>query len=218
VVESVEGLGQTKRMFGEHRELERSHDLLDDLVQPGGLEHETPELVAFLAFQCARVRCRHAGANRVFVKAEAIAQLGKDVVRAHHGILQVRPALAFETERLGDIERDDLAARVLDHEVADRRDGNLSADNADVVGAELRIALGDLGRCGSLEQIDQIVGLDPEPFPPRHFHERLLRILSRGLVPEVTRGLMRQRHHLVRKMDRALGFRLMAHGGQRLRQ
>jgi hypothetical protein len=38
------------------------------------------------------------------------AQLAEDVVRAHDRILEIRPALALEAQRLGDVERDDLAA------------------------------------------------------------------------------------------------------------
>ena len=45
VVERVERLRQREGVFRQDRELQRADDLLDDLVEPGGLEHQRPELV-----------------------------------------------------------------------------------------------------------------------------------------------------------------------------
>src|SRR5438067_11624210 len=46
VIERVERPGERERVLGEYRELERSNDLLDDLVEARRVEHERPELVA----------------------------------------------------------------------------------------------------------------------------------------------------------------------------
>src|SRR5688500_12596028 len=46
MVDRVERLCEREGVLGEHRELERPDDLFDDLVQPGSLQHQRPELVA----------------------------------------------------------------------------------------------------------------------------------------------------------------------------
>ena len=46
MVERVEHLRQPERVLRQHREFERPDDLLDDFVEPGGLEDQRPELVA----------------------------------------------------------------------------------------------------------------------------------------------------------------------------
>ena len=52
------------------------------------------------------MRRDHAG----LVDAVAILQLVEDVVGPHRRVLQIRPALTLETERLVDVKSDDLAA------------------------------------------------------------------------------------------------------------
>ena len=58
------------------------------------------------------------------VDAVAVAQLLQDVLGPDGGVLQVRPALALEAQRLVDVEGDDLGPRVLHHEVAHRGDAD----------------------------------------------------------------------------------------------
>ena len=97
----------------------------------------------------------------------------QDVVRADRRVLEVRTGLALETERLLDVEHDQLAARVLQHEVADGADRDLGANPPALVGAELRIALADFGRRLVGQQVEQIVDLHAEALAAGHFDERL---------------------------------------------
>ena len=46
MVECVERLREGEGVLREHRELQRSDDLVDDLVETGGIQHQRPELVA----------------------------------------------------------------------------------------------------------------------------------------------------------------------------
>ena len=119
VIEGVERLRKRERILREHRELQRADHLLDDFVQPRGIEHERPELVAaVVAVELAGRDVAQGLEQRGFVETIALLQLLKDVVRADDRVLDVGAAFALEAERLLEIERDHLAARELDHEVA----------------------------------------------------------------------------------------------------
>ncbi len=131
--------------------------------------------------------------------------------------MQVRSGLAFEAQRLFDVEDDDLAARVLQHEVADRGDRDLGPCASAFVGAEIRIALGDFGRRLRRQQIDEVVDLDAESLSARDLDERLgVLTIGRDRVAEFARRRVRQGDHFVRKMDRILGLAGMAERPQRL--
>ena len=63
MVERVEQLREPERVLGQHRELERPHHLIDDLVEPRRLEHQRPEVVgrrrpSQLVGRSAVERCR----------------------------------------------------------------------------------------------------------------------------------------------------------------
>src|SRR5262245_42637978 len=96
------------------------------------------------------------------------SQLPKDVIGAHRRILNVRPRLAVEAQRLFEIEGDDRGARVLEQEVAQGRDRNLVCDASLLGLADLGMTRLDLGQGRSLEPINQVVSLHPQPFAPRH--------------------------------------------------
>ena len=81
----------------------------------------------------------------------AFPQFLKDVVRADDAVLEVRPGLPLEAQRLFHVENNQLAPRVLQHEVPDGGDGDLRADPALLVFRQLRIPLGDLRRGLGLE-------------------------------------------------------------------
>ena len=78
--------------------------------------------------------------EKALVEAEPFVQLLENVVGPNHGILQVRTAFTFETERLVDVECDHLGARVFDQEVADRGDADLFGDLASLGGGQLALA------------------------------------------------------------------------------
>src|ERR1700726_2458892 len=43
MIEGVEQLREPKCVLGQHRELERSHHLIDDVIQTGRFEHQLPQ-------------------------------------------------------------------------------------------------------------------------------------------------------------------------------
>jgi len=81
-----------------------------------------------------RGRC---GARIVF--PALLAEFREDVSRAHHGVLHVRPGLAFKAQRLFEVKCDDSVASVLQQEVTQRADGNLPRDALAYVGRILRM-------------------------------------------------------------------------------
>ena len=60
MVERVEQLREPEGVFRQHRELERPHHLLDDIVEPRGLEHQRPQAVLALVGRARRPACRRA--------------------------------------------------------------------------------------------------------------------------------------------------------------
>ena len=97
-----------------------------------------------------------AGDDRRFVQPGTFLQLVEDVVRTDDRVLQVRPAFALEAQGLVDIEDDDLAARELDHEVADGGDADHAGDALAFGFAQLGIALADLAALA--DQPDELDG------------------------------------------------------------
>ena len=64
VIEAVEHLRQTERVFREHREFQRPNDLLDDFIEARRFEDERPQIVAAaLARELGRAPGRRACAN-----------------------------------------------------------------------------------------------------------------------------------------------------------
>src|SRR6266849_550702 len=60
------------------------------------------------------------------------------------------------------------------------------------------------GKRGRLQLVDQVVGLDAKPFAPAYFYIRLFRLLRRELIPHLRGASRRQRHNLVREVNRVL--------------
>ena len=144
-------------------------------------------------------RGQHAGG----VEPLAVLQLGEDVVGADHGVLQVGAALPFEAQRLVDVERDDLAARELHHEVAhgrDRRSSPPSAAPRPAVSSVLRRATSSAAL--SVSRSIRSSALTPRPLRP-DTSTNGLPLSSVDCVAELARGAVRQRDHLVRVVDRA---------------
>jgi hypothetical protein len=57
-----------------------------------------------------------------------LLKLAEDVIGAHRSVLQVGAGFPLEAQRLLDVEHNQLAARVLQHEVADRGYRDLRTD------------------------------------------------------------------------------------------
>ena len=79
MVERVELLAEVERVLCKHRQFQRANRLLDDFVEPRGLEDESPQLVRLLG--AVRER-RRAGASRApsgrrRVEALAFLQLAR---------------------------------------------------------------------------------------------------------------------------------------------
>src|SRR4030095_12328401 len=102
-------------------------------------------------------------------------ELLKDGVRANDCVLNVRTTLAFEAERLLEIERNYLAPRELDHEIAHRCDADHRRNALALVLFELRIGRADFAAGRFDERVQQVVGLYTEPFSSRYLHERTFR-------------------------------------------
>ena len=148
-----------------------------------------------------------------------LAELGEDVLRPDHSILQVRPAFALEGERFVDVERNDFGARVFDHEIAHRRHRNHFRDTPLLAGAELGIALGHFGFRARCQRVEQIVGLHALAAASRHFDEAALVVgVAGGAITERPRGRRRQRDHLVREVRGVFGLYGVAERTKRLRQ
>ena len=130
------------------------------------------------------------------------------------------PVSPSKAERLFEVERDDLAARELDQEVAHRRDADEPGDPLRLVFGELRVALADFLARLLDHDIEQVVRFDAEALASRHLDEGtlgVLRVRCRSEA-ELARRRVRQRHHLVREVMRSLRAFRMAHGDQRLLQ
>ena len=88
----------------------------------------------------------------------------KDVIRPHDSILQIRACFALEAQCLFHVEDNQLTARKLEHEVADRRHGNLRRHQPTLCWQELRIAFRHLDRGLLRQDIEQIVDFDAKAF------------------------------------------------------
>ena len=94
----------------------------------------------------------------------ALGKLTEDIVGSDHGILQVGTGFTLEAERFGEVEGNDGSSRVLEEKVTQGADSDLAGDFLSRGGTEFRLSLLDFEQ-GFLDQlVDQIVGLDPQPF------------------------------------------------------
>ena len=168
-----------------------ARDLLDHLVQTGGLEHERPELVTtVLTSELAGGDLRERREERLLVELVSLLDLLEDVVRANHGVLNVGAALAFEAQRLLEVEHDHLAARVLHQEVADGGDADHFRDSLALAVGEFGVTGRDLASRIAGERIQEVVSLDAQAFSTRDLDKRPLRLLRTRVqhVAEFARG------------------------------
>ncbi len=141
----------------------------------------------------------------------------EDVADADDGVLNVGAGLAFEAERVFEVESDDGVARELEHEVAQRADGDLLGDlrGGSASGlAAWRVV--DLGLRGGDELVDQVVGLDAEALAAADFDVGLLLVFFGDVVAEFDGAARRERDHLVAEVGVVVGLLGVAHAAQRL--
>ncbi len=88
MIKPVEHLSETERVFRKHRKLQRSNDLLHDLIEARRFENQGPQLVApTLARELGRSRRGKPFEHGGFVQPIAAAQLREDVLGAYDSIL-----------------------------------------------------------------------------------------------------------------------------------
>ena len=119
----------------------------------------------------------------------------------------VRSGLAFEAQRVFEVERDDRVARELEHEVAQRADGDLLGDLLALGFVAARLARVHFGSRGGNQLVDQVVGLDAEALAAADFDVRPAAILFGNVVAKFHRAARRERDHLVAEVRVVIGLR-----------
>ncbi len=128
------------------------------------------------------------------------SRLAKNVAGANNGILRVWAGLAFKRQRFFEVEGDHRLLGELQHEVAQRADGDLRGD----AGALRIVKLGMTAvhfRFRSANQlVEQVVSLDAEALTSRYLNVGLGAIFIADLVTQLQRAAWGEGDHLVRKM------------------
>ena len=137
----------------------------------------------------------------------------KDVGRAHDGVLRVRSGFAFEAERFFEVERDHRLLGVLQHEVAQRADGDLGRDRQRSL-RRVRDAAIDFRLRRRDQPIEQVVGLHAEAFASRDFDVGASLVFLRKLVTKFGGAARRERDHLVGEMRVVVGGLVVAQAAQ----
>jgi hypothetical protein len=86
------------------------------------------QMSSLLAFEIASIGGIDNSANSANTASGVVPRLAEDVAGADHGVLNVGAGLALEAQRILEVEGDDGVARELEHEVAQRADGDLLGD------------------------------------------------------------------------------------------
>src|SRR6185369_1268957 len=164
IVKRAERLRERERVLRQYRELQRPNHLVDDFIEPRRLQNKRPELMTIGAVEFVGWRVAQCLDYRRLVDAVTLMQVLKDLVRAHDGVLNVWTALAFEAERLLEVERNHLASRELDHEIPNRGNRDHPRDALAFVHVEFGVARADLTARGRDQRVEQIVCFHAEPF------------------------------------------------------
>ncbi len=124
-------------------------------------------------------------------------RLAEDVACTDHGVLNVGSCLALEAQRIFEVKRDDRVARELEHEVAERADGNLPGDLLPLSFVAAGLTRVHFGAGSGDEFVDQVVGLDAESLAAADFDVRAREILFRNVIAQLDRTARSERDHLV---------------------
>ena len=134
--------------------------------------------------------------------------------------MNVGAGFALEAERVFEVEGDDGVARVLEHEVAQRADGDLFGDllahGFGIGSGSAGLARVDFGARGGDELVDQVVGLDAEALASADFDVGFFLVLIGDAIAEFFRAAGRERDHLVAEVGVVIGLGGVAHAAQRL--
>ena len=131
MVERVEKLCELEGMFGQIGRFGRGDALIDDVRSFRSTPAKAPRfhLLHWHSESSREVRQQKSVRPLSLPKVSGIETcLAEDAGGAHHCVLRVRSGLAFEAERVFEIEGDDRLLRVLQHEVAKGADGDLRRD------------------------------------------------------------------------------------------
>ncbi len=148
-----------------------------------------------------------------------VPAFAEDVADAHHGVLNVRAGLALEAERVFEVEGDHGIARELEHEVAQRADG-------DLVGDLLPLGFGiapvppvwrasTSARVAAMSLSIRSSALTPKPLRPLTSMYGSS-VLFGDVVAKFHGAARRERDHLVAEVRVVIGLVGVAHAAQRL--
>ncbi len=139
VIKSVEKLGQLKRMFRQVSRLRSRNALAHSVRSLSGSKPQLPNLVAGWTIKISsKIRrlaniLRRDAASHISTKTFRIkSTLAEDVRRPHDRVLYVRTGFTLEIQRILEVKRDHRWFGVLQHEKAQRADGNLGGDRSSV--------------------------------------------------------------------------------------
>src|SRR5579863_836645 len=117
MLSEVRRLGRADALIEYERETAGAQPQRPDvLVRPAIAQGRRADLVTRQLFKFRQSRFRRRPA------------LAKDITNSYYRILNVRPGFALEAERILEVEGDHRIPRVLEHEVAQRANGDLLRD------------------------------------------------------------------------------------------
>ncbi len=151
--------------------------MLDDRVDTQELQHEIPVLGRRLVGQRAERSAFRQTAGIDRLRAECLFHLAQDVPCTHHRVLQVRTGLALEGQRRIEVESDDAIARIAQHVIAHRTDGDAAGHLADLRGVQFGVALLDFAARTIDQGVQKIVRFDAQAFAAGHLQVRASAIL-----------------------------------------
>src|SRR5580698_47958 len=215
VIESVEELRQLEDMLSQMSRFGGGDALVNDVGSFRRCQPEFPKVV--VGFAGEKV-CKIGGGDVAryfageFVGIESA--FAKNVGGANHRVLRVRAGLAFEAQRLFEIEGDHGRLGELEHEVAQSANGDLAGDGGALGVPELGMASVDfLSRRGN-QSVDQIVGFYSEALAARDFNVWTRFVFLRKLVTQVGGATRGKRDHLIRKMGVVVGLLVVAESAE----
>src|ERR1039458_1399939 len=187
--------------------------LLQHQRAAGGAQPEGPDIFGSFAFEiCGGIDAGEFSQHGLR-RGSALAE---DVARTDHGVLNVGPGLALEAQSILEVEGDDRVARELEHEVAQRADGDLPGDFLAFRFVASRLARVYFGTGRRDELVDQVVGLDTETLASADLDVGPGQVLVGNVVAQFDGAARSERYHFVAEMDIAVGLFGISHAAQGL--
>src|SRR6266851_346193 len=200
VVKIIERLCQLKRILRHERRLLRGNRRLHCVLQRSRRNQQLPERISL------RTRKYRPGGFPCYlhVRLPRFFTLSPNPANSHHRILAIRPRLALKTQRILEVKRDNRVARKFQQEKSQRPHSDRMRRQLLLFSCHLRMPLLHFRQRRRLQLVQQIVRFHAKPFAPAHFHIWLLRLFRRKLVAHFRRTPRRQRHNLIRQVNRPL--------------